>query len=99
MEEQHSASILRKDDYVIHNRVISEHNPWDDYSIPKHMRKGKTPEELQSIRRRAYFGSRMLNKFGREQCTLWRVVDADGLLDEEQYDALLKASVQKTKES
>jgi hypothetical protein len=30
---------------------LSEKNPWHDYDIPKSMRKGKTPDEINTLRK------------------------------------------------
>lgn len=39
---------------VINNSVIKEKHPWDGIQLPKAARKGKTPEEIQAMRKSIY---------------------------------------------
>jgi hypothetical protein len=41
-------------DTVLHNGVVRVINPWDDVHLSKAERKGKTPEEIQAMRKQKW---------------------------------------------
>ena len=82
------------------NGVFVHRNPWDTMNIPKNVRKGKSVEELQSLRRKMFYGKRLIARYGLEECRRLKIVDEQGLFDEQAYNELVKGvAQQKQKES
>lgn len=49
---------------MVSNRVVREHHPWDTFQLSKADRKGKSPEEIQALRKQRWEASWVQPKDG-----------------------------------